>query len=61
MYIFNTWVPSNPIKQDSNDIDHLLVEKILQLERAFLEYQKSEFEEFNDYPNCSFVSDKKSN
>ena len=61
MYIFNTWVPSNPIKQDNNDIDHLLVEKILQLERAFLEYQKSEFEEFNDYPNCSFVSDKKSN
>ena len=59
MYIFNTWVPSNPIKQDNNDIDHLPVEKILQLERAFLEYQKSEFEEFNDYPNCSFVSDKK--
>ena len=29
------------------------------LERAFLECQKSEFEEFNDYPNCSFVSDKK--
>ena len=26
------------------------------LERAFLECQKSEFE---DYPNCSFVSDKK--
>ena len=29
------------------------------LERAFLKCQKSEFEEFNDYPNCSFVSDKK--
>lgn len=29
------------------------------LERAFLECKKSEFEEFNDYPNCSFVSDKK--
>ena len=26
------------------------------LERAFLECRK---EEFNDYPNCSFVSDKK--
>ena len=26
------------------------------LERAFLECQKSEFD---DYPNCSFVSDKK--
>ena len=29
------------------------------LERAFLECQKVEFEEFNDYQNCSFVSDKK--
>ena len=29
------------------------------LERAFLECRKSEFEEYNDYPNCSFVSDKK--
>ena len=29
------------------------------LERAFLECQKSEFEEFNELPNCSFVSDKK--
>ena len=29
------------------------------LEKAFLECRKSEFEEFNDYPNCSFVSDKK--
>lgn len=30
------------------------------LERAFLECRRSEFEEFNDYPNCSFVPDKKS-
>ncbi|WP_105117541.1 hypothetical protein [Streptococcus suis] len=30
------------------------------LERAFLECRKSEFEEFNDYPNCSFVPDEKS-
>lgn len=29
------------------------------LERAFLECRKSEFKEFNDYPHCSFVSDKK--
>lgn len=29
------------------------------LEKAFIECRKSEFEEFNDYPNCSFVSDKK--
>ena len=29
------------------------------LERAFLECQKSEFEEFNKHPNCSFASDKK--
>ena len=74
MYIFDTWVPSNPLKQDNNDIDNLPVVKILLyeyeelkrrskrleiLERAFLECRKSEFEEFNDYPNCSFVSDKK--
>ena len=74
MYIFDTWVPSNPLKQDNNDIDNLPVVKILQyeyehlkkrskrleiLERAFLECQKVEFEEFNDYQNCSFVSDKK--
>lgn len=74
MYIPNTWLPRNPLKQDNNDIDRLPVVKILQyeyeelkrrskrleiLERAFLECQKSEFEEFNDYPNCSFVSDKK--
>ena len=74
MYIFDTWVPSNPLKQDNNDIDHLPVVKILSyeyeelkrrskrleiLERAFLECQKAEFEEFNDYPNCSFASDKK--
>ena len=74
MYIPSTWIPSNPLKQDNNDIDSLPVVKILQyeyehlkrrskrleiLERAFLECQKSEFEEFNDYPNCSFVSEKK--
>ena len=74
MYIFDTWVPSNPLKQDNNDIDNLPVVKILLyeyeelkrrskrleiLERAFLECRKSEFEEFNNYPNCSFVSDKK--
>ena len=74
MYIFDTWVPSNPLKQDNNDIDHLPVVKILQyeyehlkrrskrleiLERAFFECQKSEFEEFNKHPNCSFASDKK--
>ena len=74
MYIFDTWVPSNPLKQDNNDIDHLPVVKILSyeyeelkrrskrleiLERAFFECQKLEFEDFNDYPNCSFVSDKK--
>ena len=74
MYIPSTWVPSNPLKQDNNDIDRLPVVKILQyeyehlkrrskrleiLERAFLECQKSEFEEFNELPNCSFVSDKK--
>jgi hypothetical protein len=74
MYIFDTWVPSNPLKQDNNDIDNLPVVKILQyeyehlkrrskrleiLERAFLECRKAEFEEFNDYPNHSFVSDKK--
>ena len=74
MYIFDTWVPSNPLKQDNNDIDHLPVVKILQyeyeqlkkrskrleiLERAFLECRKSEFEEFNKHPNCSFASDKK--
>ena len=29
------------------------------LERAFLECQRSEFEEFNELSNCSFVSDKK--
>ena len=29
------------------------------LEKAFLECRKSEFEEFNKHPNCSFVSDKK--
>ena len=74
MYIFDTWVPSNPLKQGNNDIDRLPVVKILQyeyehlkrrskrleiLERAFLECQKSEFEEFNKHPNCSFASDKK--
>ena len=74
MYIFDTWVPSNPLKQDNNDIDRLPVVKILSyeyeelkrrskrleiLERAFLECQKSEFEEFNKHPNCSFASDKK--
>ncbi len=63
MYIFDTWVPSNPLKQDNNDIDHLPVVKILSyeyeelkrrskrleiLERAFIECQKSEFEEFNE-------------
>lgn len=76
MYIPNTWIPRNPLKQDNEDIDRLPVVKILQyeyehlkrrskrleiLERAFFECQKSEFEEFNDYPNRSFVSDKKSN
>ena len=30
------------------------------LERAFLECRKSEFEEFNELPNRSFVKDKKS-
>ena len=30
------------------------------LERAFLECRKSEFEEYNDHPNCSFVKNKKS-
>lgn len=74
MYIPSTWVPSNPLKKDNNDIDRLPVVKILQyeyehlkrrskrleiLERAFLECQKSEFEEFNELSNCSFVSDKK--
>ena len=74
MYIPSTWVPSNPLKQDNNDIDNLPVVKILQyeyehlkrrskrleiLERAFLECQRSEFEEFNELPNCSFVSGKK--
>ena len=29
------------------------------LEKAFLECQKSEFEEFNERQNCSFASDKK--
>lgn len=74
MHIFDTWVPSNPLKQDNKDIDRLPVVKILLyeyeelkrrskrleiLERAFLECQKSEFEKFNGYPNCSFASDKK--
>ena len=67
MYIFDTWVPSNPLKQDNNDIDHLPVVKILQheyehlkrrskrleiMERAFFECQKSEFEEFNERQNA---------
>lgn len=71
MRIFDTWVPINPLKQDNNDIDHLPVVKILRyeyeylkrrskrleiLERAFLECRR---EEVNDYPTCSFVSDKK--
>ena len=74
MYIFDTLVPSNPLRHDNNDIDHLPDVKILSyeyeelkrrskrleiLERAFIECQKSEFEEFNELPNCSFVSDKK--
>ena len=74
MYIFDTWVPSNPLKQDNNDIDHLPVVKILSyeyeelkrrskrleiLERAFIECQKSEFEEFNKHLNRSFVQTKK--
>ena len=74
MYISSTWVPSNPLKQDNKDIDRLPVVKILQyeyehlkrrskrleiLERAFHECKKLEFEEFNELPNCSFVSDKK--
>ena len=74
MYIPSTWIPSNPLKQDNNDIDKVPVVKILQyeyehlkrrskrleiLERAFLECQRSEFEEFTELPNCSFVSDKK--
>ena len=74
MHIFDTWVPCNPLKQDSNDIDHIPVVKILSyeyeelkrrskrleiLERAFLECKRSEFEEFNERQNCSFISDKK--
>lgn len=74
MYIPNTWIQRNPLKQDNNDIDKLPVVKVLSyeyehlkrrskrleiLERAFLECQKAEFEEFNDYPYRSFVSDKK--
>ena len=73
MYIPSTWVPSNHLKQDNNDIDRLPVVKILSyeyeelkrrskrleiLERAFIECRK---EEVNDYQNCSFIQDKKSN
>ena len=58
MYIPSTWVPSNPLKQDNNDIDSLPDVKILSyeyeelkrrskrveiLERAFFEWQNSEF------------------
>ena len=58
MYIFDTWVPSNPLRQDNKDIDRLPDVKILSyeyeelkrhskrveiLERAFFEWQKSEF------------------
>ena len=58
MYIFDTLVPSNPLRQDNNDIDHLPDVKILSyeyeelkrrskrveiLERAFFEWQNSEF------------------
>ena len=32
MYIPSTWIPSNPLKQDNNDIDRLPVVKILQYE-----------------------------
>ncbi|MGS4786637.1 hypothetical protein ACVC7T_03775 [Streptococcus sp. P25B114] len=75
MHILDTWIPENPLKQEIKDIDRIPFVKILQweyedlkrrskrleiLERAFLECRRSEFEEFNDYPNCSFVPDKKS-
>ena len=71
---WGTWIPANPLKQEIDDIDRIPFVKILQyeyeelkrrskrleiLERAFLECQKSEFEEFNKLPNRSFVSDKK--
>ena len=60
MYIPSTWIPSNPLKQDNNDIDRLPVVKIPQyeyehlkrrskrleiLERAFIECSR---EEVND-------------
>ena len=73
MYIPSTWVPSNPLKKDNNDIDRLPVVKILSyeyeelkrrskrleiLERAFIECR---MEEVTDYQKCSFIPDKKSN
>ncbi|HFU4060498.1 TPA: hypothetical protein ACGOZ1_001947 [Streptococcus suis] len=75
MHILATWIPDNPLKQEIEDIDRIPFVKILQceyerlkrrskqleiLERAFLECRRSEFEEFNDYPTCSFIPDKKS-
>ncbi|MGQ7357086.1 hypothetical protein ACTGZM_08720 [Streptococcus suis] len=72
MHILDTWIPENPLKQKIEDIDHIPVVKIPQfeyeylkrrskrleiLERAFLECRR---EEVNDYPTCSFISDKKS-
>ena len=36
MYIFDTLVPSNPLRQDNNDIDRLPVVKILQYEYEHL-------------------------
>ncbi|HFI0251039.1 TPA: hypothetical protein ACGO6P_000419 [Streptococcus suis] len=72
MYILATWIPDNPLKRENNDIDYLPVVKITQyeyehlkrrskrleiLERAFLECRR---EEVNDYPTCSFISDKNS-
>ncbi|HEM2734200.1 TPA: hypothetical protein U0583_000674 [Streptococcus suis] len=72
MHILATWIPENPLRQEIEDIDRIPFVKILQceyedlkrrskrleiLERAFLECRR---EEVNDYPTCSFISDKNS-
>ncbi|HFI0746535.1 TPA: hypothetical protein ACGO0Y_000184 [Streptococcus suis] len=70
MHILATWIPENPLRQEIEDIDRIPFVKILQceyedlkrrskrleiLEQAFLECRRAEV---NDYPTCSFISDK---